>query len=77
MCVCARARVYVCECVCGVCVQDVFKNLRISFGVPFSYSYNGIVNVCQHLLATSHKYVKLGQFSTDPLENKNFSDTCK
>ena len=26
--------------------------------------------VCQHLLATSHKYVLLGQFSTDLLEKE-------
>ena len=27
---------------------------------------NGIVSLCQHFLATSHKYVQLKQFSTDP-----------
>ena len=32
--------------------------------------------VCQHLLATSHKYMLLGQFTTNPLE-KEFSRICQ
>ena len=31
---------------------------------------NGIVSLCRHLLATSHKCVLLGQFSADPLEKE-------
>ena len=31
---------------------------------------NGIVSLCRQLLATSHKYVLLEQFSTDPLEKE-------
>ena len=30
----------------------------------------GIVDLCRHLLATSHKYVLLGQFTTDHLEKE-------
>ena len=32
------------------------------------HTCNGIVSLCRHLLATSHKYILLGQFSTDPLD---------
>ena len=31
---------------------------------------NGIVSLCRHLLAISHKYVLLGQFSTDTSEKE-------
>ena len=40
------------------------------------HTCNGIVSLWQHLLATSHKYVLLGQFSTDPLE-KEFGKFCQ
>ena len=33
-----------------------------------SHSCNEIVCLCRHPLATSNKYVQLGEFSTDPLE---------
>ena len=33
---------------------------------------HGIVELCRHLLATSHKYVAIGKFTSDPLE-KSFS----
>lgn len=36
------------------------------------HTCQGLVSLCCHLLATSHQYVLLGDFSTDPLE-KEFS----
>lgn len=36
------------------------------------HTCNGLVSLCRHLLGTTHKYVLLGQFTTDPLE-KEFS----
>ena len=40
------------------------------------YTCNGIDRLCRHLLATSHKYMLLGKFATDPLE-KEFSKACQ
>ena len=36
------------------------------------HTCNGLVDLCRQLLSTSHQYVLLGQFSSDPLE-KEFS----
>ena len=29
----------------------------------------GLVDLCNHLLSTTHEYVALGKFSSDPVEN--------
>ena len=46
------------------------KQLSQNTATAIHHTCNGIVCLCRHLLATSHKYVLLGQFSTDPLEKE-------
>ena len=46
------------------------KQLSQNTATVIQHTCHGIVSLCQHLLATSHKYVLLGQFSTDPLEKE-------
>ena len=46
------------------------KQLSQNTATVMHHTCNGIVNLCQYLSATSHKYVLLGQFSTDPLEKE-------
>ena len=48
------------------------KQLTRDTAQAVHHTSNGLVSLCHHLLATSHDYVLLGQFSTDPLE-KEFS----
>ena len=43
------------------------KQLSHNTTTAIHQTCNGIVSLHRHLLATSHKYVLLGQFSTDPL----------
>ena len=46
------------------------KQLSQSTATAIHYTCNRIVSLCQHLLATSHKYVLHGQFSTNLLEKE-------
>ena len=46
------------------------KQLSQNTATAIHHTCNGIVSLCRHLLATSHKYALLGQFSTDPLEKE-------
>lgn len=48
------------------------KQLTRDTAQAIHHTCNGLVSLCRHLLSTSHQYVLLGQFSTDPLE-KEFS----
>ena len=48
------------------------KQLTRDTAQAIYHTCNGLVSLCRHLLSTSHQYVLLGQFSTDPLE-KEFS----
>lgn len=48
------------------------KQLTRDTAQAIYHTSNGVVSLCRHLLSTSHQYVLLGQFSTDPLE-KEFS----
>lgn len=48
------------------------KQLTRDTAQAIYHTCNGLVSLCRHLLSTSHEYVLLGQFSTDPLE-KEFS----
>ena len=53
------------------------KQLSQNIATAIHYTCNGIVSLCQrHLLATSHRYVLPGQFSSDPLE-KEFGKLCQ
>ena len=54
----------------------VKKQLSQNTATAIHHTCNGIVSLCWHLLATSHKYVLLGQFLTDPLEKNlvNFTE---
>lgn len=52
------------------------KQLSKYTATTIHHTFNGIVCLCQHLLAISHKYVLLGQFTTDLLE-KGFSKLCQ
>ena len=44
------------------------KTLTSDTSHALFHTLNGIVDLCKHLLSTTHKYVLLGLFSTDPLE---------
>ena len=46
------------------------KQLSQNTATAIHHTCNGIVCLYLHLLATSHKYVLLRQFSTDPLEKE-------
>ena len=46
------------------------KQLSQNTATAIHHTCHGIISLCWHLLATSHKYVLLGQFSTDPLEKE-------
>ena len=46
------------------------KLLSQNTATAIHHTCNGIVSLSWHFLATSHKYVLLGQFSTDPLEKE-------
>ncbi|GFO33315.1 transposable element p transposase [Plakobranchus ocellatus] len=48
------------------------KQLTRDTAQAIFHTCNGLISLCRHLLSTSHQYVLLGQFSTDPLE-KEFS----
>lgn len=48
------------------------KQLTRDTAKAIHHTCNGLVSLCRHLLRTSHEYVLLGRFSTDPLE-KEFS----
>ena len=48
------------------------KQLTRDTAQAIFHTCNGLVSLCRHLLSTSHEYVLLGQFSSDPLE-KEFS----
>ena len=48
------------------------KQLSKDTANAIHHTCHGLVELCKHLLATSHKYVLLGQFTTDFLE-KEFS----
>ena len=48
------------------------KQLTRDTAQGIHHTCNGLVGLCRYLLNTSHSYVLLGQFSTDPLE-KEFS----
>ena len=52
------------------------KQLSKYSATTINHTSNGIVSLCWHLLATSHKYVLLGQTSTNPLE-REFSKHCQ
>ena len=53
---------------------NYIKQLSRHIVTTINHSCKGIVSLCWHLLATSHKYVLLGQFTTDSLE-KEFGGT--
>ena len=46
------------------------KQLSQNTATTIHHTCNGIDSLCRQLLATSHKYVLLGQFSTDPVEKE-------
>ena len=48
----------------GNCKKQLFQNTTTAI----HHTCNRIVSLCQHFLITSHKYVLLRQFSTDPLK---------
>ena len=48
----------------------VKKQLSQNTATVIDRACNGIVSLRRHFLATSKKYVLLGQFSTDPLEKE-------
>lgn len=48
------------------------KQLTRDTAQAIFHTCNGLVSLCRHLLTTSHQYVLVGQFSSDPLE-KEFS----
>ena len=48
------------------------KQLTIHTAKNLYHTCCGLVDLCRHLLETSHRYVLFGKFSTDPLE-KEFS----
>lgn len=48
------------------------KQLTCDTAKAIHHTCHGLVSLCRHLLSSSHEYVLLGQFSTDPLE-KEFS----
>ena len=48
----------------------VKKQLSQNTATAIHHTCNEIVSLCRHLFATSHKYVLLKQFSTDPLEKE-------
>ena len=52
------------------------KQLSQNTATAIHHTCNGIVSLCQHHLAISHRYVLLGQFLTDPLEKK-FGKLCQ
>ena len=55
---------------------NYIKQLSKHTATTIHHTCNGIISLCWHLLATRHKYVLLGQFTTDPLE-KEFSKFCQ
>ena len=46
------------------------KQFSQNTATAIHHTCNGIVSLYRHLLATSHKYVQLGQFSTDKFEKE-------
>ena len=46
------------------------KQLFQNTSTAIHHTWNVIVSLYRHLLATSHKYILLGQFSTDPFEKE-------
>ena len=44
------------------------KQLTINTYCAFSHTCRGIVDLVAHLLDSSHEYVYLGHFSSDPIE---------
>ena len=52
------------------------KQLSQNTATAIHHTCKGIVSLCRHLLATSYKYVLLGQFLNDPLE-KEFGKLCQ
>ena len=44
------------------------KQLTVDTAKALHHTLNGLVELCRHLLATSHEYVMLGEFSNDPIE---------
>ena len=48
----------------------VKKQFSQNTATAIHHTCNRIVSLCRQLLTTSHKYVLLGQFSTDPFENE-------
>ena len=38
--------------------------------VALNHTYNGLVELCRHLLVSTHQYVILGKFTTDYLEKE-------
>jgi len=44
------------------------KQLTINTYCAFSHTWRGIVDLVAHLLDSSHEYVYLGHFSSDPIE---------
>ena len=52
------------------------KQLPKHAATTIHHTWNGIISLCQYLLVRSHKYILLGQFTTDPLE-KEFSKLCQ
>ena len=46
------------------------KPLTIDTSKALVHTLKGLVELCKHQLATSHQFVLLGQYSTDPLEKE-------
>lgn len=46
------------------------KQLTRDTAQAIHHTCHGLVNLCRHLLETTHEYVLLGKFSTDPLERE-------
>ena len=44
------------------------KDITTDTSHALSHTLNGIVDLCKHLLDTTHDFVLLGNYSTDPLE---------
>ena len=51
-------------------VKIIIKKFFQNTVTAIHHTCKGIVSLCQHLLATSHNYVLLGEFSTDLLEKE-------
>ena len=46
------------------------RQLSKGTAIALWHTCHGLVELCRHLLATTHQYVLLGKFTTNPLEKE-------